>query len=105
VRRFSRTEMFKEEIQNYAIAHENHLDKIRMTHRLMDGNLLYNINKSIKDDKIDYVVMGTEGASGWSEFLGTHTGNVFGRCRRSDTLYSNRCKIQENGNHRFYDTL
>jgi hypothetical protein len=33
----------------------------------MDGNLLYNINKSIKDDKIDYVVMGTEG-SGWSEF-------------------------------------
>jgi hypothetical protein len=24
----------------------------------MDGNLLYNINKSIKDDKIDYVVMG-----------------------------------------------
>jgi nucleotide-binding universal stress UspA family protein len=45
-----------------------------MTHRL-DGNLLYNINKSIKDDKIDYVVMGTEGASGWSEFFsGTHTG-------------------------------
>jgi hypothetical protein len=32
-----------------------------MTHRLMDGNLLYNINKSIKDE-IDYVVMGTEGA-------------------------------------------
>jgi hypothetical protein len=29
----------------------------------MDGNLLYNINKSIKDDKIDYVVMGTEGSS------------------------------------------
>jgi hypothetical protein len=25
----------------------------------MDGNLFYNINKSIKDDKIDYVVMGT----------------------------------------------
>jgi hypothetical protein len=35
----------------------------------MDGNLFYNINKSIKDDKIDYVVMGTEGASGQS-FLG-----------------------------------
>jgi hypothetical protein len=42
----------------------------------MDGNLLYNINKSIKDDKIDYVVMGTEGASGWSEFSRVHTGNV-----------------------------
>jgi hypothetical protein len=33
----------------------------------MDGNLLYNI-KSIRDDKIDYVVKGTEGA-GWSEFF------------------------------------
>jgi hypothetical protein len=43
-----------------------------MTHRLMDGNLLYN-NKSIKDDKIDYVVMGTEGSSGWSSFLGYNT--------------------------------
>jgi nucleotide-binding universal stress UspA family protein len=74
----SQFEMFKEEIPKLrAIAQEHHLDKIRMTHRLMDGNLLYNINKSIKDDKIDYVVMGTEGASGWSEFFsGTHTGNV-----------------------------
>jgi hypothetical protein len=33
----------------------------------MDGNLLYN-NKSIKDDKIDYVVMGTEGASDGQSF-------------------------------------
>ncbi|PKH67992.1 universal stress protein UspA [Flavobacterium sp. ALD4] len=74
----SQFEMFKEEIPKLrAIAEERHLDKIKMTHRLMDGNLLYNINKSIKDDKIDYVVMGTEGASGWSEFFsGTNTGNV-----------------------------
>jgi nucleotide-binding universal stress UspA family protein len=63
----SQFEMFEEEIQNFAHSARDHLDKIRMTHRLMDGNLLYNI-KSIKDDKIDYVVMGTEGASGWSEF-------------------------------------
>jgi hypothetical protein len=47
--------------------------------------ICYNINKSIKDDKIDYVVMGTEGASGWSEFFsGTHTGNVL-QMWRSDT--------------------
>jgi nucleotide-binding universal stress UspA family protein len=74
----SQFEMFKEEIPKLrAIAEERHLDKIKMTHRLMDGNLLYNINKSIKDDKIDYVVMGTEGSSGWSEFFsGTNTGNV-----------------------------
>jgi hypothetical protein len=53
--------MFGRNSKLRAIAQEHHLDKIRMTHRLMDGNLLYNINKSIKDDKIDYVVMGTEG--------------------------------------------
>jgi hypothetical protein len=52
----SQFEMFKEEIQNLRHSAREHLDKIRMTHRLMDGNLLYNINKSIKDDKIDYVV-------------------------------------------------
>jgi hypothetical protein len=66
----SQFEMFKEEIPKLrAIAEERHLDKIKMTHRLMDGNLLYNINKSIKDDKIDYVVMGTEGSSDGQSFL------------------------------------
>jgi hypothetical protein len=34
----------------------------------MDGDLLY-IEKAIKEDKIDYVVMGTEGAAGWSTFF------------------------------------
>jgi hypothetical protein len=69
----SQFEMFKEEIPKLRAIAQEHLDKIRMTHRLMDGNLLYNINKSIKDDKIDYVVMGTEGALDGQSFLGTHT--------------------------------
>ena len=74
----SKFEMFKDEIPKLrTIAQERRLGKIKMTHRLMDGSLLYNINKAIKEDKIDYVVMGTEGASGWSEFFsGTNTGNV-----------------------------
>ncbi|UFH35054.1 universal stress protein [Flavobacterium acetivorans] len=72
----SQFDMFKDEIPKLrAIAKERNLDKIKMTHRLMDGDLIYNINKSIKEDKIDYMVMGTEGASGWSEFfMGTNTG-------------------------------
>jgi hypothetical protein len=38
--------MFKEEIPKLrAIAQEHHLDKIRMTHRLMDGNLFYNTQR------------------------------------------------------------
>lgn len=74
----SQFDMFKEEIPKLrAIAEERNLDKIKMSHRLMDGDLVYNISKAIKDDKIDYVVMGTAGASGWSEFFsGTNTGAV-----------------------------
>jgi nucleotide-binding universal stress UspA family protein len=74
----SQFDMFKEEIPKLrAIAEEHNLGNIKMTHRLMDGNLIFNINKAIKEDKIDYVVMGTEGASGWSAFFsGTNTGAV-----------------------------
>ncbi|MGO4818788.1 universal stress protein [Flavobacterium sp. W22_SRS_FP1] len=74
----SQFDMFKDEIPKLrAIAEKHNLQKIKMTHRLMDGNLIYNINKAIKEDKIDYVVMGTEGASGWSAFFsGTNTGAV-----------------------------
>ncbi|RTY69514.1 universal stress protein [Flavobacterium sp. LB2P53] len=71
-------DMFKDEIPKLrAIADERHLDKIKMSHRLMDGNLLYNIKKSIKEDKIDFVIMGTSGATGWEAFfMGTNTGAV-----------------------------
>ncbi|WP_338407756.1 universal stress protein [uncultured Flavobacterium sp.] len=56
---------------------DRNLADIKMSHRLMDGNLLYNIKKSIKEDKIDFVVMGTSGATGWEAFfLGTNTGAV-----------------------------
>ena len=43
----SQFDMFKDEIPKLrAIAQERNLDKIRMTHRLMDGDLVYNIKKS-----------------------------------------------------------
>jgi nucleotide-binding universal stress UspA family protein len=71
-------DMFKEEVPKLRdIAHQHNLDHIKMTHRLMDGELLYNIEKAIKEDKIDYVVMGTEGSSSWSTFfIGTNAGSV-----------------------------
>jgi nucleotide-binding universal stress UspA family protein len=74
----SQFDIFREEIPKLrAIAEKHNLDKINMTHRLMDGGLIFNVNKAIKEDKIDYVVMGTEGASGWSAFFsGTNTGAV-----------------------------
>ncbi|WP_418262955.1 universal stress protein [Flavobacterium faecale] len=71
-------DMFKDEIPKLrSIAEERQLDKIKMTHRLMDGDLTFNIKKAIKEDRIDFVVMGTSGASGWqSFFMGTNSGNV-----------------------------
>ncbi len=74
----SEFDMFKEEIPKlHAIAEERNLDKIKMSHRLMDGSLLFNIKKAIKEEKIDFIVMGTSGATGWEAFfMGTNTGNV-----------------------------
>ena len=74
----SEFDMFKEEIPKlHTIATERNLDHIRMSHRLMDGNLLHNIKQAIKEEKIDFIVMGTSGATGWEAFfIGTNTGNV-----------------------------
>lgn len=74
----SEFEIFKNEIPKLrAIAEVHHLDKIKMSHRLKDGDLITNIKEVIKEDKIDYVVMGTSGASGWeSFFIGTNATSV-----------------------------
>jgi nucleotide-binding universal stress UspA family protein len=69
---------FKEELPKlHAIAEGRNLNQIKMSHRLMDGELLYNINRAIKEESIDYIVMGTNGGNDWkSFFLGTNTGNT-----------------------------
>lgn len=71
-------DMFKEEIPKLrAIALQHNLGTVAISHRLMDGSLLYNIEKAITEDKINYVIMGTEGATGWASFLlGSNTANV-----------------------------
>lgn len=74
----SNFEKFKGEVPKLrAIAEEHHFEDIKMSHMILDGDLLYNIKEIIKNDKIDYVVMGTSGATGWKEaFLGTNTGEA-----------------------------
>lgn len=74
----SQFNMFKEEIPKLrAIAEERHLDKIKMTHRLMDGDLLSSIKRAIKEDNIDFVVMGTSGVTGWDAFfVGSNAGSA-----------------------------
>jgi nucleotide-binding universal stress UspA family protein len=69
---------FKDEIPKLRdIAAAHNFEHIKMSHMLMDGDLIYNVKEIIKNDKIDFVVMGTSGASGWKEmFLGTNTGEA-----------------------------
>jgi len=61
----SRVDSFKDEIAKLRrIADERNLEDIKMSHRLMDGDLVNNMKIAIKEDKIDFVVMGTSGANG-----------------------------------------
>lgn len=71
-------DMFKEEVPKlHTIATACNLDKIKMTHRLMEGDLIENIKKSVAEDKIDFVVMGTSGVTDWDAvFVGSNSGNV-----------------------------
>ena len=69
---------FKGEIPKLRqIAIENNCEHVKFSHILMDGDLMYNVKELIKNDTIDYLVMGTSGATGWKEmFLGTNTGEA-----------------------------
>lgn len=71
-------EMFKDEIPKMkAIAAERNLEDIVIKHRLMDGDLLYNLKNVVAEDNIDFVIMGTNGISDWTTFfLGSNTNSV-----------------------------
>ncbi|MFH6936257.1 universal stress protein [Flavobacterium sp. YO12] len=71
-------EMFKDEIPKLrAIAAERKLDDIVIKHRLMDGDLIYNLKNAVEEDQIDFVIMGTTGASDWTKFFtGSNTNSV-----------------------------
>ena len=76
-------DLFKDEIPKLRkIASEMGAEDIKISHVLRDGDLLYNAQNSIKEDHIDYVVMGTSGASGWKEmFLGTTTAEAISKIK------------------------
>lgn len=71
-------DLFKDEIPKLrAIIEEHQFTNIKMTHRLMEGNLAENIKKSIEEDAIDMVIMGTSGAAEWEAlFAGSNSGSV-----------------------------
>lgn len=71
-------EMFKDEIPKLrTIAMERNLEDIVIKHRLMDGDLIYNLKNAVEEDKIDFVIMGTSGVSDWTKFFtGSNTNSV-----------------------------
>ena len=74
----SNFENYKDEIPALrTIAEENGLGDIKISNTLMNGDLVSTVLRMIKDSNIEYVVMGTKGATGLKEtFLGTSTGNI-----------------------------
>jgi nucleotide-binding universal stress UspA family protein len=68
--------------ENYAsiystIAMERKLEDIVIKHRLMDGDLIYNLKNAVEEDQIDFVIMGTTGTSDWTKFFtGSNTSSV-----------------------------
>jgi len=71
-------ENFKDQIPILRnIAEKYQLDDVKMSHVLRHGDLVRIMKEMCKEEKIDMVVMGTNGASGLQEvFLGSNTGNA-----------------------------
>jgi nucleotide-binding universal stress UspA family protein len=71
-------EMFKDEIPKLrTIAEERNLSDIVIKHRLMDGDLIYNLKNAVEEDKVDFVIMGSSGEADWTKFfLGSNTNAV-----------------------------
>ena len=72
-------EMFKDEIPKLrTIAIERNLEDIVIKHRLMDGDLIYNLKNAVEEDQVDFVIMGTTGISDWTKFFfGSNTNSLF----------------------------
>ncbi|GEP51101.1 hypothetical protein FNO01nite_17730 [Flavobacterium noncentrifugens] len=59
------------------IAEANNLGHIKLSHELLMGDLVGNIKEISKKEQIDYIVLGTKGASGLKEtFLGSTASDV-----------------------------
>ncbi|MEZ4838546.1 universal stress protein [Flavobacterium sp.] len=71
-------ENFKDQIPLLReIAEKHNLSHVKISNILKHGDLIWTIKKVTNDENIDYVVMGTKGATGLKEtFLGSNTGSV-----------------------------
>jgi nucleotide-binding universal stress UspA family protein len=74
-------ENFKDEVPLLRkIAEERNLDSVKMSHILEQGDLILTIKSLVKKERVDLIVLGTNGATGLKEaFLGTNAGSVIER--------------------------
>jgi nucleotide-binding universal stress UspA family protein len=77
------------------IAEENNLGHIKVSHVLVMGNLIDEIEKITEDESIDFVVMGTKGATGLKEtFLGTVTTKIMDDVKAIVFAIPSHCQYQ-----------
>jgi nucleotide-binding universal stress UspA family protein len=74
----SQFDAFKEQIPKLReLAKKQNLENIKLSHKLTQGDLIFNIKNTIEEEKLDFVVMGTSGSTGWEAFfIGSNTGAV-----------------------------
>nr|WP_314898266.1 universal stress protein [uncultured Flavobacterium sp.] len=96
VTELSNFENYKDEVPLLrSIAEENNLDHIKISHVLILGYLVPEIQKITKEENIDFVVMGTKGATGLKEtFLGTVATKVMNDVKAVVLAIPEHCQYQ-----------
>ena len=78
------------------IAEQNNMEHIKISNVLDNGNLISKTVKIVKDEDIDYVVMGTKGATSLKEtFLGTATTKVMNATKAIVFAIPENCKYKQ----------
>ena len=77
------------------IAEQHHLEHVKISNVLVQGDLIANIVKISKDEQIDYVVMGTKGNTGLATtFLGSVTTKVMNETQAVVLAIPENCKYK-----------
>jgi nucleotide-binding universal stress UspA family protein len=96
VTELSNFENYKDEVPVLRqIADENNLTHIKISHVLVMGSFIRKTLELIQKEKIDFVVMGTKGATGLKEtFLGTVTTKVINNTRAIVLAIPEHCQYK-----------
>lgn len=78
-----------------AIAIKHHLEHVKISNVLVQGDLIANITKITKDEQIDFIVMGTKGTTSLaSTFLGSITTKVMNETKAIVLAIPENCKYK-----------